>query len=311
MPKARMIERIFSNLGYKLTALALSLLVWYIVQGEEILEVNAKLDVVIELPNSLALRDGDILSRDITLRGPRLLVGAQQGKSVTAIIRVPSGKYGSLRYRLDKEFIPQWDNRVRLTIHDPYVTFSVEEKVTKSLEVKPSVLGDVADPFTIDEVSSVPASIEVTGPRSDIAKLSALTTEPLDVTGLSSPKTASLGIAKAGLQNVTLATKEVTVSVVLGPKKSVKTILLVPVVIQDSEHSASVRPQTISLTIRAPTTLIDSLGPMDFKASVSAKNLVPGRYELAVMATGPTGVLVQEITPKMVSVEIFNHRKRE
>ena len=80
--KTNVITRIFSNLGYKLTALALSLLIWYVVQGEEILEVNAKLDVHVEVSGSSAVRDYEVISRDITLRGPRLLLGTYRGQSM-------------------------------------------------------------------------------------------------------------------------------------------------------------------------------------------------------------------------------------
>jgi YbbR-like protein len=309
--KTNKLKRVFSNLGYKLTALALSLLVWYVVQSEEILEVNAKLDVNIEVTGSSAVRDYEVISRDITLRGPRLLVGAYQGKSMPAIIRVPATKIGTLRYRLDKEFIPNFDSRIRLTIHDPYVSFVVEEKLTKSLLVKPTILGEVTGDVILDDVIPVPASIEVSGARSEVSKLTYLSTDPLDVSSLTSTKVVTLGIAKANLPTVTLSDYEVKVTLVVGPKKSIKTVSFIPVTVEGSVYSSSVRPLSISAMIRAPDGMIDQLGTKDFHAFIEAKDLVPGHYDLPLRTKGPDGVIIQEINPKTASVEIFNHKKRD
>ena len=309
--KTNVITRIFSNLGYKLTALALSLLIWYVVQGEEILEVNAKLDVHVEVSGSSAVRDYEVISRDITLRGPRLLVGTFRGKSMDAIIRVPASKIGSLRYRLDKEFIPNFDSRIRLTIHDPYVAFVVEEKLTKSLLVKPTILGEVTGDIVLDEAVSVPASIEVSGARSEVSKLTHLLTDPIDVSTLTSTKVVTLGIAKANLPAVTLSDYEVKVSLVVGPKKSIKTVSFIPLLVEGSVYSSSVRPLSISAMIRAADGIIDQLGTKDIHAFINAKDLVPGHYDLPIRTKGPDGVVIQEVNPKTASVEIFNHKKRD
>ena len=55
MTKPRLLKRLVSNFGYKLTALVLATLVWYIVQGEEVLEVNAKLDVRVDAIDSFGI----------------------------------------------------------------------------------------------------------------------------------------------------------------------------------------------------------------------------------------------------------------
>ena len=311
MSKPQVLKRTLSNLGYKLTALALALLIWYVVQSEEILEVNAKLDVVVEVSEDFAVRDNEIITRDITLRGPRLLVGAQQGKSLTAIIRVPKTKYGSLRYRLDKEFIPSFDARVRLTIHDPYVMFVVEEKLKKSLIVKPLILGEIKGDLTLEDVATEPSLIEVSGAHSEVSKLTQLTTDPIDVSALTSSTVVTLGISRANLPAITLKTREVKVSLTVGPKKSIRTVSFVPLVVEDTDKSSSVRPMSISLLIRAPDAMLAKLSADDFHALVTAKDLMPGRYELEIKAKGPQGVIIQEINPRTASVVIFNHKKRE
>jgi len=309
MGRASVISKFISNLGYKATALLLAALVWYIVQGEEILDVNAKLDVKVEVASAFSLRDSSSISRDITLRGPRVLVGAMSGKAISAIIRVPSGKVGSLRYRLDKEFIPNWDNRVRITIHDPYVTLQVEERLTKKVPVKPIILGEVESSLMVDEVLATPNEIEISGPKSSASRITELTTDPIDVSGLSESKVVIAAISKAALPDVQLSAHEINVDLKLGPKKIIKTLSVVPVEIKGSEKVGSVRPAGVSVVVAVPEAQLQKLNQRDVRASVDAKDLGPGRYELGVLVSAPEGVVVQQINPTNVTVEIYNQRR--
>jgi YbbR domain-containing protein len=309
MAKPRFIKRLVSNLGYKATALILACLIWYVVQGEEILEVNTKLDVRIESSEGFAIRDSAVISRDVTLRGPRVLVGNLQGKPILAVIRIPPGKLGSLRYRLDKEFIPHWDNRVKLTIHDPYVTANVEERLTKKLPVKPTFLGSIAEALSLEEVKVAPAEIEVTGARSDIIHLSELSSDPIDLTDLKESKTISSNIAKANLPDIELATSNVKISLKIGPKQPTKLVPIIPIEIIDTENVGSVRPSSISVTISAPEDMIHHINQKDIHAIVSAKNLGPGRYDLDVTTSCPEHVKIIEVSPKKISLELYNQHK--
>jgi YbbR domain-containing protein len=309
MPRASFIRKIFNNIGYKVTAIMLATLVWYVVQGEEVLEVNAKLDVKIELGPGLALRDTTQISRDLTLRGPRVLVGGMTGKIFQAFIRVPSGKTGNLRFRLDKEFIPRWDNRIRLTIHDPYVAFLVEERLTRMLPVKPTILGTPEPPLMLDEAIAAPGEIEVSGAKSDVIRIVELTTEPIDISHLGESKVVSTSIAKANLPDFSLGQSNVRVSLKVGPKKSLKTFTVVPIEISDSDKVAAARPTSVSIVVKASEEQLAKLSNRDVRASVSAKDLGPGRYELPVVTTLPEGATVHELMPKNITVEVYNQKK--
>jgi YbbR domain-containing protein len=309
MPRASIIRKIFNNIGYKMTAIMLATLVWYVVQGEEVLEVNAKLDVKIELGQGLALRETAPISRDLTLRGPRVLVGGMTGKIFLAVIRVPSGKTGNLRFRLDKEFIPRWDNRIRLTIHDPYVTFVVEERLTRMLPVRPTILGVPKPPLMLDEAVVAPGEIEVSGAKSDVTRIAELTTEPIDVSHLGESKVVSTTIAKANLPDFVLGQSNVRVSLKVGPKKSLKTFAVIPIEILDSDKVAAARPTSVSIVVKASDEQLAKISHRDIRASISAKDLGPGRYELPVQTTLPEGMSLHELTPKNITLEIYNQRK--
>src|SRR5687768_210483 len=132
----RFFGALFSNFQYKLSAVILACLFWYIVQGEEILEVNRRIVVNVRVPNEYMAKGPTTRIKDATLRGPRVLLGDFSTKPLEATIRIPEGKTGQLRYRMDKEYIKNWDNRIKLTVHDPYITVVVDEKMTKKIPVR-------------------------------------------------------------------------------------------------------------------------------------------------------------------------------
>jgi YbbR domain-containing protein len=309
MPKTRILGRLFSNMGYKFAALGLATLVWYIVQGEEILEVNAKIDVKVEVAFGYAVRDMNIVSRDVTLRGPRALVGTMQGKPILAIIRVPPDKTGNLRYRLDKEFIPRWDNRIKITIHDPYINIVVEEKMTKRLPVRPMLLGEVDPLLMVEESKATPDEIEVSGAKSDIQKLTEIGTEPIDISGLKETKSFASSIARANLPDINFGVKDISVLVQLGPKKLSKDFQVVPIEIINSDKVSSAKPASVAITVSAPQDQVEKVSAKVLRAFVDVAGKGPGRYEAPVTATAPDGVTIQLITPKVVTVEIYNQRK--
>jgi YbbR domain-containing protein len=309
MPRSQITGRIISNLGYKLAALGLATLVWYIVQGEEILEVNSKLDVRVEVTPGSALKDSNIVARDVTLRGPRALVGSMQNKPLTAVVRVPAEKTGNLRYRLDKEFIPRWDNRIKITIHDPYVNIVVEDRITKKLPVRPMLLGDVGSELMIEEISAKPSEVEVSGPKSDVQKLTELGTQPIDLSGIKESKSYSTQIARSTLPDVNISVKDISVAVKLGPKKITQDFEVIPIQVLNSEKVSAATPASVAIAVSAGQDQADQISAKAIRAFVDAKGLGPGRYELQVTAEVPSGVSVESITPKTVRVEIYNQRR--
>ena len=111
----------FRNLRYKLAALVLACLFWYIVQGEEVLEINRRIVVNIKAPEGRLIKGPETRILDATLRGSRVLLGDFSTKPLEATLRIQDGKIGQVRYRIDREYIKNWDNRIKLTVHDPYI----------------------------------------------------------------------------------------------------------------------------------------------------------------------------------------------
>ena len=90
---------IFRNFQYKIAALILAFLFWYIVQGEEILEINRRIAVNIKVPDGYIIKGPEVRFKDATLRGSRVLLADFSTRPLEATIKVQDGKTGQVRYR--------------------------------------------------------------------------------------------------------------------------------------------------------------------------------------------------------------------
>lgn len=303
------LNRIFSNFGYKLLALAIACVVWYVVQGEEILEINRRLDVTFEVPQGLAMRESRSISRDATLRGPRVALSDFSDKPIQAVIRLPNGKKGPQRYRLDKDMIPHWDNRIKITVHDPYVNIFTDDRASRSIPVKVSMLGLPKPGVMIHDVKAEPAEVTVTGLKSDIQKLPEISTEVVDVGGLGESKAFPVPLSLSGLPDFDLSTQQVIVHVTVGHGNIEKIFPTLPVEVVGSDKLSSAQPHHVSVTLQGHADLLNRISTKDLQATVDAKDFAPGRYEREVSIRVPQGTSLVSVMPKHVVVEIYNQKK--
>ncbi|NBQ53365.1 MAG: hypothetical protein EBU49_07290, partial [Proteobacteria bacterium] len=169
--KPRIRGLVLENLPYKITAVILSCMLWYIVQGEEILEVSKRIAVTVAVPDGYTIKGPTLRYKDATLRGPRVLLGQylEGKKPLDATIKIPPGKAGQLRYRVDRENLTTFDPRVKLTIHDPFIVVTVDEVASKKVTVREVLQGVPAAGYMLEKVVIDPDTITISGLKVDLA----------------------------------------------------------------------------------------------------------------------------------------------
>ncbi|MCX6116789.1 MAG: CdaR family protein [Proteobacteria bacterium] len=303
------IQRLFSNWPYKLLAILISCTIWYVVQGEEILEVTRRLDLAFDVPQGLALRDGRSASRDITLRGPRVAISEFSSKPILALIKIPPNKKGAQRYRIDKELIANWDNRIKLTVHDPYITIFVDDRASRSVPVKVSMIGNPKRGITIKEISAEPSEITITGLKTDVQKLQEISTEVVDIGGLSEGKSIPVPLSLSGLPDFDLSVQQVVVKISIFEGTITKAFDAIQIDTLGSDKPVNVLPQHVSVVLQGTAEAIEKVSAKDIVATIDAKDLGPGRYEKEVIVRAGNDVFVSSVVPKRVTIEIVGSKK--
>ncbi len=310
MKGTSVVSAVFRNLPYKLSAVVLACLFWYIVQGEEILEINRRIAVNIKVPEGFLLKGPEIRFKDATLRGSRVLLADFSTRPLEATLKIQEGKSGQLRFRIDKEYIKGWDNRIKLTVHDPYLTVFVDEKMNKKVLVKEFLKGAPSDGYNIEKISIKPNTVTITGLKSDIAKIEEVQTEPIDISDLQGSKTFEAKLVAKDIPESGLSIDKVSVSLLVGEKKVNKRFGSVPVEVVGSEFLTAVKPRYVSIVIQGTPGVLNFVKRSDLEAFVEARELEPGKkHSRAIQVKIPPETVLIETFPQTATVEIYNQKR--
>ena len=306
-----LLKKIFLNFQYKVSAVFIATIFWYIVQGEEILEINRKIEVNLQVPEGYLIKGSRIRIKDATLRGSRVLLGDFSSRPIEANIEIPKGKSGQLRFRIDKEYIANWNPKIRLTVHDAYIAVFVDQKMAKSLPVKEQIQGIPADGYFIEKITLMPSKVEVAGLKSEISRLRQILTEPVDLNGLQKSRTFDVALMHQDFQPAELSSEQVRVSVRVGEKKINKRFGSILVEAEGAKYQARVRPGYVSIVIQGTPEILSFIKRGDLRAFLDTSMLAPGHYEKKIQVKIPPDTVLIETFPEYAMVEIEEAEKKK
>ncbi len=299
----RIVRLLFHNLGYKLLSILLAVIVWAIIQGEQVQEVGTEVHVTIHVAPGYGVR-GDLQRvKAATIRGPQAWL-IEVPQKLAADVFIPPGKLGRYRIRLSKDDVKNLNERLELVIHEPYIDLFVDRIGERTLPVKEVIHGSPPEGFAVENVTIEPKTVTVKGVRSDLLKLRYVYTEPIDVSGMQESHRNEVKLMNPGFGPNALGTEKAEAFILIGDGKSKKRFAQVPIQLVGVVGKASVKPQTISVSVQAGPEVLAKLKKSDVTALVDAKDLEAGRYELDVQIKLPAGTRLIETQPERVMVSI-------
>ena len=207
---------ISKNLGLKITAVLLSILLWVFATSRGLSEIA--LDVPLEfknIPPGLELMYYDVKAVSLNIKGQERLIRTIRPTDIHVWIELTKAKKGEGIYAINKNNI-----RLPLTVTVKNITpssvkVSLEESVSRTVKVRPIVVGIPEKGYYIKSISVVPQTVDLEGASSKIKKVDKVKTEPLDVTGRSETLTKDLKLDVSGM-NIRTKVDEVMVKVVIA-----------------------------------------------------------------------------------------------
>jgi YbbR domain-containing protein len=207
---------ILENLGLKLTAVFLSIVLWLFVTSRGQSEIS--LDVPIEfkdIPTGLEIVSQSVKGISLNMRGQERLLKNIKPSDISVSLDLSKAKPGESTYYIQQEDV-RLPRAVTVTnINPSSVKVITEETVRKTVRVIPILTGEPERGFSVKSVAVTPPSIEIEGIRREVSRTNALKTEPLDVTGVNESFAQDLRLDMTG-RNVRTKTATVTVQVVIG-----------------------------------------------------------------------------------------------
>ena len=294
---------IFKNFGYKVFALFLAVVIWSLVQGEQILEDNREVLVNIDVPKGFMIRGDTRRVILATIKGPRVLM--TERTAMEASVKVPPLSGSKYRVRIDKEDIKDWDNRLQITIHDPYLTLYIDKEASREVPIRWEHQGTIADGYFIKKKTMKPATVKLTGLKGDLLRVREIATEPVDISGLQDSRTYDVALVPPeGFLPENLGTDSVNVAIQVAEVLENKRFAGIPISVTGNDYEVQVAPRYASVTLQARPTILKNLDTRGIQAYLDVSGLKPGTYERELKLKYPSDSTLIELTPDRVILTI-------
>ncbi|MEZ4742796.1 MAG: CdaR family protein [Bdellovibrionota bacterium] len=289
MSKKSPVMKLFNNFQYKIAALILGTLGWYIIQGEEILEINRSIQVNIIVPDGYLIKGSPIRVKDATLKGPRVLLSdiTSNNVPIEAQVYLSKKQTGKTRILLSKQHLLHWNDRINITIHDAYLNIYMDQKVSRTIPIKEHFQGVPADGYIIEKASLSPKVATVTGLKAELRNLKHINTKPINVDGLQQTTSFEAEIEPGELSISNISVEKVTVNIQVGEKKINKRFGSIPIELEGTAYKASVKPRYVSIVIQGTPGVLTFIKRGDLRAFLDVRELSPGKYEKRSMFKSP------------------------
>jgi YbbR domain-containing protein len=211
---------ILDNLPLKLLSVLLAIFLWAVVLGEQKIEVTLNLPLEFkDLPRNLVLMNDPVDTLQVRLRGPQTLVTNLAAREVALNLR-RNFTEGDNLIPIPREAVRVPRGVEVLDVIPPRVRLVLEAYVEREVEVSPRVEGAPGKSFAVKRVTSTPARIRVTGPKSQLQRLSRVYTVPIPLEGQTTSFSTRVMLEPVGRHIRTLEETPIIVGVEIGPRRS-------------------------------------------------------------------------------------------
>jgi len=309
LPRARQVrEALRRSPGLKLVSLLLAGFLWFSINLSE-----RDAERIVELPVSIRkVQPGLIVTNPpnkpavVTLRGPRTILDGIDERKTRLALDLSAATPGDTRLELSADMIrPELPRRLKaLRLEPARLKIRVERLVRRSLPVRADLAGMAALGYTVTESHVTPAQVEATGPASKVDELKEITTEPIDLRGLSQTFQREVLLAWAG-DFVSLAPDRVMVNVTVEEVMVSREFRHVEVRVVNAEgKQAQLTPAWSDLTVQGPQRLLHNYKIPDGALYVDAAGLAPGAHRVSARVDLPSGLQVTRRQPEAHTLQL-------
>jgi YbbR domain-containing protein len=297
--------RPFRNIGLKIAALGLGVLLWVTISGQQV-----ERSVLVQLqfrniPASLELTGDTPRTVDVRVRGAAGLISALEPYQVVATVDLTDTRAGLRIFPLTNEQISVPLGVDVKSVDPPTISLTLEKSAIAQVEVRPTIDGDPAAGYEMGEVTVQPSRVEVIGPESHLQDRPAAVTERISIEGATAAvnETVSLGLTDPAVRLRQTQSARVTIRIVPAP---VVRLPGLPVDIRRASpgRRVSAEPAAVTLSVQGAASILKSLGERQLQPYVDVSGLRPGRHTVAVRVDGPDGLVISAITPASIVVRI-------
>lgn len=294
------------NWQYRVLAVVLALICWYLITGRE--KVDVWVEVPVELvgtPEDLFVRQGLESAIKARVRGPKSLIRGLDPKGLAYTLDMTKAQPGETVVQFDADNIKLSKALEVVEISPPRMTLEIDLLGRKTVPVEPVWKGRIGEDYRLVRASAEPPEVLLKGPAQVLERLERLQTLAVAVNS-TLPRTVSVDSGLALPAEVKADPGKVRVVLEFGLKTRDVWVKLPVEVLPSGLGQVTVRPAVVQVYVEAPVTL---LRDPDFKGGFSAyvileQNPVPGRRTAPCRLRLPPGATLLKVAPEEVEVVV-------
>ncbi|MDQ3070317.1 MAG: CdaR family protein [Acidobacteriota bacterium] len=296
----------FRNIGLKLLALFIASLLWFTMGGEHTVERIVRVPLEMRnRPERLELVGSPPDQVEVRLRGSSGLLSRLQPGDVVALLDLEAARPGSRLFHLRTDEVRAPFGVTIAQVIPQTVSLAFEAGESRFVPIRPDVEGEPAPGYVLGTITADPASVEVTGPSSDLHALREAVTEPLVIDGATASveETITVGVDDSALRLRRPVSARVRVEILPAPiERTFAGVKIEARNLPAGAQAAVALPATVS--VRGGRDALAALDATQVIVFVDLAGLRPGRYNLPVRVDPSRVFGVSRVQPAIVEVSI-------
>ena len=302
-----MIHHPFRHLGLKALSVAIALLLWLSVSGEQIVERSLRVPLELQnIPENLELVDIPPPAVDVRVRGPSGLLSHLAPGDIVAVLDLSLARPGRRLFPLTPDRVHGPSGVQVGQVSPSTIGLEFERSGTRAVHVVPTIEGQPAPGYEVQGFTCKPESVDVVGPDTLLGRLNRVMTEPISVAGATAPvrETVTMGIAAPGLRLKTPGRAVVVVNIRPLPlERAIQGVEIRPRNL-GPRTTAQATPAQVMIDVKGPREIVEGLTSGALGAWVDLAGHARGRYNLQVHVDPLRHVDVVRVEPPTVVVWI-------
>jgi len=302
----------FANWQYRLLAVVLALLCWYLVTGRE--KVETWVEVPVELvgtPDDLFVREGLESRLKVRLRGPQSIIRGLDPRSLAYTLDMSHAQPGETVVPFERDAVKAPKALEVVELSPQRMTLVIDRQSRRTLPVEPVWKGRIGNDYRLVNATAFPPEVALRGPARVLDRLERVQTLAVSVNS-TRPGTVGADAALALPAEIRSDPAKVRVVLNFGLKTRDVWVRLPVEVLPQPRTGVTVRPSTVQAYVETPVTL---LREPDFKEKRGAyvileQNATSGRRVLNCRLRLPPGVTLLKAVPEEVEVTLETDRKK-
>jgi len=297
----------FRHIGLKLVSVAIAMLLWMVIAGEETVERGLRVPLELQqFPAGLELLGDVPTTADVRVRGVSGTLSRISPGDIVAVLDLRGARAGERLFHLTPEQVHAPFGVEVVQVTPPTVAVVFEKAASRNVPIKPAIEGRPAAGYVTGKTTADPPTVEVVGPESAVRRVTDALTEPVSVAGAVRlvQETVTVGTLDPAVRVKTQRTVQVTVQIVPAPLE--QTVRDRPVHLRNlaPNLTAAVTPSEVDVTLRGSRESLTQLRPDDVTAFVDLADFGVGLYTLTVSADSSRDAGVARIEPAAIAVRI-------